>query len=296
MLRSVESRCWALATHVGTSQRLRRHAAFASAAAAALLGLACVAGSPGRGSAAPSTGSPPAAAGVPFSPAAAPALPKYPASTVPLSRDSAYLRSAASNDFWALGPYYVGQQDDVSCSLASLTMLVNAARRHERLGTDEPLVVQAQLRRRVNSPIWERGLAPGGDGVTLDELATLAEESLRAYGLPPSHVEVTHVPDASPAALARLRAALGANEANGDDWLFVNFLAAAYVGVGDYGHIAPVGAYDAASRRVLLFDPDRTWYEPYWVPDDVLLAGMATRDPVTGAPRGYLHVSRGRSE
>jgi hypothetical protein len=224
----------------------------------------------------------------------APSVPKYPALSVPLSRDSAYLRRAASPDFWALSPYYVGQQDDVSCSLASLTMLVNAARRQIRFSTDDPLVQQLSLRRRVNSPIWERGLAPGGEGVTLDELAVLAAQSLHAFGLAPVHVQVVHVPEASAAALASLREALRANEASGDDWLLVNFLAAAYLGVGDYGHIAPVGAYDADTRRVLILDPDRDWYEPYWVPDEVVLAGMATRDPVSGEPRGYLQVSMRR--
>ena len=219
------------------------------------------------------------------------AIPKYPATTVPLSRDSAYLRRAATPDFWALSPYYVGQQDDVSCSLASLTMLANAARRHESLGSEQPLFTQPLLRSQVKSPVWERGLAPDGEGVTLDQLALLATDSLRAAGVTPARVEVTHVPEPSTAALERLRRALSANEASGDDWLLLNFQAATYVGVGDYGHIAPVGAYDAAGRRVLVMDPDRTWYEPYWVSDEVALQGMATRDSVTGEPRGYLYVS-----
>lgn len=170
-------------------------------------------------------------------------------------------------------------------------MLVNAARRHSALGSDDPLIGQQLLRERVNSPLWERGLAPGGEGVSLDELAVLATQSLREFGLGPVRVAVTHVPEASAEALDRFRQALSSNEASGDDWLFVNFLAAAYVGVGDYGHIAPVGAYDASARRVLILDPDRTWYEPYWVADEVALAGMATRDSVTGEPRGYLQVS-----
>jgi hypothetical protein len=259
---------------------------------AASLLLSCGARAPmGRGNSAPSGPAPSRAALAPGPSGGGPGVPKYPATSVPLSRDSAYLRRAASPDFWALSPYYVGQQDDVSCSLATLTMLVNAARRHTRLGTDEPLVQQLSLRRRVNSPVWERGLAPGGEGVTLDELAVLAAQSLRAFGLTPGHVQVVHVPEPSAAALASLREVLRANEANGDDWLFVNFLAAAYVGVGDDGHIAPVGAYDADTRRVLILDPDRDWYEPYWVPDEVALAGMATRDSVTGEPRGYLQVS-----
>jgi hypothetical protein len=274
--------------------------------ATSLLLLSCVAHAPSRGGDAASEGSDTARGSTAQANAEAPAqasaqgsaasgdargAPKYPATTVPLTRDSAYLRGAAGTDFWALAPYYVGQQDGVSCSLATLTMLVNAARRHTRLGADEPLVVQSLLRRRVNSPVWERGLAPGGEGVTLDELAVLAEQSLRALGSAPARVQVTHVPEASATALAGLREALRANEANGDDWLVVNFLAAAYVGVGDYGHIAPVGAYDARTRRVLILDPDREWYEPYWVPDEVVLAGMATPDSVTGEPRGYLQVS-----
>jgi len=218
-------------------------------------------------------------------------VPKYPATTVPLSRDSAYLRRGATSDFWALSPYYVGQQDDVSCSLASLTMLANAARRHEALGSEQPLFTQPLLRKQVNSPVWERGLAPDGEGVTLDQLALLATESLHAAGITPARVEVTHVPEPSAEALARLRQTLSANEASGDDWLLLNFHAAAYVGVGDYGHIAPVGAYDADARRVLVMDPDRSWYEPYWVSDEAALRGMATRDSVTGESRGYLYVS-----
>ena len=75
------------------------------------------------------------------------------------------------------------------------------------------------------------------------------------------------------------------------DYLLLNFDVRAYVGVGDYGHIAPVGAYDAERQRVLVLDPDRVWYEPYWIPESVALAGMATRDSVTGRPRGYIHVA-----
>jgi hypothetical protein len=223
--------------------------------------------------------------------ALATAEPKYAAHAVPLARDNDYFRSAPAVDFWALAPYYVGQQDDVSCSLASLTMLVNAARRGQALRSDEPLVTQARLLERVASDVWKRGLAAGGSGVTLDQLAVLAKQSLQSFGIQPERLEVTHVAGASPPALERLRTLLRANESSASDWLLLDFLARNYVGTGDYGHIAPVGAYDAARQRVLVFDPDRQWYEPYWVPDEVALAGMATLDPDSGKPRGYLYVS-----
>jgi hypothetical protein len=220
--------------------------------------------------------------------------PKYPAHASPLARDHDYLTRAPAVDFWALAPYYVGQQDEVSCSLASLTMLVNAARRGSALGSQDPLVTQPRLLERVASEVWKHGLAPGGPGVTLEQLAVLARQSLEAYGMKPVRVEVTHLAETTPAALEQLREVLRANESSGSDWLLLNFLAGTVLGTGasgDYGHIAPVGAYDAERQRVLVLDPDRQWYEPYWLPDGVALAGMATRDPDSGQPRGYVYVS-----
>lgn len=222
---------------------------------------------------------------------AASARAKYAAFDTPLSRDHAYFSRAPAPDFWALAPYYVGQQDDVSCSLASLTMLVNAARRALPLRSDQPLVTQPSLRARVASPTWEHGLAPGGPGVTLDQLGTLAGQSLQAFGVTATRVEVTHVAQATPAALERFRALLRANEAAAHDWLLLDFSAESYVGTGSYGHIAPVAAYDAETQRVLVLDPDREWYEPYWLPDEIALQGMATIDPDSGQPRGFVYVS-----
>lgn len=222
---------------------------------------------------------------------AAIAAPKYAAFSLPLSREHTYFQRAIAPDFWALASYYVGQQNDAACSLASLTMLVNAARHTTALTSNEPLVTQTRLLERVRSDVWQRGLAPEGDGVTLDQLAELARQSLAAFGITPTRLETTHVPEASPDALERLRGLLRQNEASASDYLLLNFDARAYVGVGDYGHISPVGAYDAERQRVLVLDPDRAWYEPYWIPDTIALDGMATHDSVTGQPRGYLYVA-----
>ena len=54
--------------------------------------------------------------------------------------------------------------------------------------------------------------------------------------------------------------------------------------------MAPIAAYDAKMHRVLVMDPDREWYEPYWVSDQRLLEAMATIDPETSKPRGYVKI------
>jgi hypothetical protein len=74
--------------------------------------------------------------------------------------------------------------------------------------------------------------------------------------------------------------------------MLVNFLQSVATGdpQGAIGHIAPVGAYDAKTQRVLLLDPDRQWYEPYWVPDKLLLLAMATTDKTSARGRGYVWV------
>ena len=215
--------------------------------------------------------------------------PKYGKGAVPLSQSHEFFSRAKAPDFWALAPYYLPQRDERSCSLASLTMLVNAARRGERLGNDDRLVTQASLLSAVGSALWKKELAPGGEGVTLDELGELTRRALAVHHFAQAKVEVVHVPDATPTGLQQWRLLLVENERSARDFVLVNFAQAAYTGDGD-GHIAPIGAYDAKLGRVLILDPDRDWYEPYWVPVKVSLEGMATIDPVSKLPRGYVRV------
>ena len=45
-------------------------------------------------------------------------------------------------------------------------------------------------------------------------------------------------------------------------------------------------------RRALILDPDREWYEPYWVPESALIEAMATGDASSGVWRGFLWIRR----
>ncbi len=230
------------------------------------------------------------------SPAASVAKPKYGPSATLLSHANEYFRRTKAPDYWALSPYYVPQQDDRSCSLASVSMVVNALRsgRLERpaLGSEDELATQKNIFKRVNSEIWNKGLGGGGRGVTLDQLGTLIKDSLKAYGLVVTQLEVIHVDDSmAPGIRALVHKALETNEKSSKDFILANFDQWAFTGDSHAGHIAPIAAYDAKNKQVLIMDPDRQWYEPYWVSEETFLKGMATQDNDAGRKRGLVWVT-----
>ena len=229
------------------------------------------------------------AAGSAVRPEPTAARPKYGADATPLSRDHAYFRQADAPDYWALAPYYTAQQDERSCSVASITMIVNGARTTRALGSEDQLASQPLVLGRSGSEAWQRAVGSLGMGVTLDELAGYAIAALRAYGFASATAEVLHV-DLTVASVTMVHDLLVENERSPTDFLVANFDQGSYTGDVHAGHIAPVAAYDAARRRVLVLDPDRRWYEPYWVREEVFVAGLATRDPVSGKSRGLLRI------
>jgi hypothetical protein len=217
--------------------------------------------------------------------------PKYAVGTVPLRSSHEYLRKAPAPDYWALSPYYVHQQDGRSCSVASVATLVNAARSHQELSSSDELVTQKTLLEKAKLDSWSKGVGDGGHGVTLDQLGEIVRRSLEAYGIKPVSVEVRHEDKSGPEALAELRRVLAENEKSDADFVVANVLQGTLTGDPEGGgHIAPIGAYDAKADRVLVLDPDRQWYEPYWVKTETLLAAMSTRDSESSRSRGYVRV------
>jgi hypothetical protein len=210
----------------------------------------------------------------------------------PLSLEHGYLRRAEAPDFWALIPYYAGQETDSSCSVAAAAMVINAWRGSVALNACEELATHGAILERAKVEGWRAKVEGGGRGLTLAEMGEALAASLEAYGLAGFEVEVTPVESADAGALDRLRAALRENERSASDIIIANFLQGTLTGDAEVGHLAPVAAYDAERRKVLLLDPDRRWYEPYWVDDERLLEAMAARDEEAAAPRGYIRVRR----
>ena len=186
-------------------------------------------------------------------------------------------------------PYYVPQQDGKSCSLASVTMVVNAARVHENLTADDELATQPEVLKKSAVEDWKKDLDVLGKGVTLDELGRFTEAALRAYGEAPTDIQVLHV-DHTPESRKKVHDYLTHLGKTDRAFMIANFLQGSYTGDADVGHIAPVGAYDVQKKRVLIMDPDRQWYEPYWVSEKTFVDGMATKDTQGSKTRGLIFI------
>ncbi len=217
--------------------------------------------------------------------------PKYGPEAVPLSISHEFFKGHDAPGFWAMIPYYLPQQNGGSCSVATVAMLVNAARAGQKLKASDPLATEKDLLEKVNQGAWKKSLWLNWRGVTLDEIQPLVEASLKAYGVSPLKVEVVHVNEISDLSRKNLHEALVSTGKSARSFILVNFLQSVYTADADVGHFAPVGAYDAEKKRVLIMDPDRDYYEPYWVSEETLLRGMATQDKQYKKNRGYVWIT-----
>ena len=235
-----------------------------------------------------------------LSPAAASALEgksKLGPDAVPMTAALGYLRQAPAPDYWRLAQFYLPQRTSSACSVASVAMAVNFLRGVPP-GSLDALVTQASLLEAVADPDWTAKGAEGGDGVLFPELVAAVHAALRAYDLAATTTVETFEPlDEGPTALARLRAILAANEASDRDVVLAYFNQGVLTGDWDGPHISPLGAYDAATGRVLVMDVDREWYVPYWAADTRLLAALrrpapADQGPLAGETGGLVWLRR----
>ncbi|OIO04937.1 MAG: hypothetical protein COX65_01125 [Elusimicrobia bacterium CG_4_10_14_0_2_um_filter_56_8] len=215
---------------------------------------------------------------------------------VPITLDNAYFRNPAvpAYDYWALASFYVPQETSASCSAASVSMALNALFNSRRQrGDEEENIAAEKLVAKVAGFNWaglvsEAG-ADGRRGLTLDQLAAGAAEAGSAYGAEGFSASSVTVNAKSALALERFRKALGENERNPDNIMLLHFTQDILTGApgGPFPHISPVGAYDEKTRRVLVFDVDRQWYEPYWALDTQVFKAMGAKTPAFG-PGGYV--------
>ncbi len=215
---------------------------------------------------------------------------KYNSEVALLSTSHEFIQSSPAPDYWVLAPYYIGQQTDSACSLATTVMIINASRVGKPMAHDEEMVTQQGLLKKLGDKDYTLAVAQEGSGVTLDQMKAIISRSLKVYGIEHFTIDAIHTSEISEEVQKRLRKILIENEHTSQNFIVANFNQGIYTGDTQVGHMAPIGAYDQKNKRVLIFDPDRQWYEPYWISEDTFLKGLATQDPESGQSRGYLWI------
>jgi len=213
--------------------------------------------------------------------------PKYAASATRLSQSHEYLEKHAAPDFWSLIGYYIAQKDEGACAPASLSMVLNAMRSGTELRSKDRLITQQELYSKID--IFKEGGDPGTFGVGLEGIGRILAKAMKLNSIQGWSYEVVRA-EASPEWKKKLHELLVKNEKSKDDFLIALFLQGTYTGDSEGnkgGHFAPVGAYDG--KRVLILDPDREWYEPYWISEELFFRGMTAMADTTKRG-GYLHV------
>jgi hypothetical protein len=233
--------------------------------------------------------------------------PKYGADAspwgVPVWKDNAYFRTPDSqnSDFWLLVGYYFPQPNDYSCSAGALTPVLNAALTTLPRTEESPVISPQKLIAAVTEGDWQervsdQGFLPSGSsnpvhGVEFAKFPQIVEAAFRHFGLKDVQARAIRMETPGGEALSALRRDLLANEGNPRNFMLADIDQGKFNGGEEAGHWVAVGAYDAGNDRVLIFDPDREDYEPYWVPVETLAAAMATLDKSSNQNRGYVLIS-----
>ncbi|WP_110570954.1 phytochelatin synthase family protein [Yoonia vestfoldensis] len=202
--------------------------------------------------------------------------------------DTSYLRSAPAPDYWAFSAFVKPQFSTSACSIATVTAAINGIMGQPEWAS-ETIMTQQNLLELTGNAEWAALSAEGGDGVTFQQLVDFTGQALAAVGLDRSVMQFNPTA-ATDMARGQVVNLLIENEASPDDAIMVYFNQGVVTGDWDGPHIALIGAYDAATDRVLILEVDQEWYVPYWTSVDVLLDAMVKP---TSAEHGVLEGETG---
>jgi hypothetical protein len=217
--------------------------------------------------------------------------PKYGPNAVPLTANSdrEYFAKNEAPDYWALSSFYLPQPTDRSCSATTFAMVLNGLRSKQDLtAKDELVTVQSLIdkysddryKNAMNGSITSALSSLNHSDVANTRLVEVLKTAMNKLKLTtPSSVVENHVIDEKnlPKSRKEFHDMLVKNEKSADDFIILSFVQGMLTGDPDgmIAHIAPVGAYDEKKHLVLVLDPDRQWYGPYWSPEDKVFDAVA---------------------
>ena len=194
------------------------------------------------------------------------------------------LEESDRRSFVTLGMFFLSQETQTFCGVASSTMALNAlVSKKERPPVPEwsPYCLFAQS--VFFTPEVEKIAPRNGvlaNGMTLQQLGD-------ALGTFPVKVEVSHASDKSEEDFRKDATEALRGPAN---YLIVNYLRTSVGQVGG-GHFSPIAAYHEKSDSFLVYDVARYKYPPSWANTTDLWNAMNTTDSDSGKTRGYLVVT-----
>jgi hypothetical protein len=224
------------------------------------------------------------------------AAPKYGPNAVPLSRqtNTDYFRRNAAPDYWTLSPYYLPQPTGTACSAANLALVLNGARSSRDLKSDEKLLTVESFAKDYADPAYAAVVMRTGlfdrSQVTNRNLAKVLTAAAGKLGLKGARAEEVEV-DLKDLGKSRqrFRESLRENEKSADDYLVLTLMQGTLTGDPEgQAHVVTVGGYDEKRGLVLILDPDREWYEPYWSPVDRVFDAVSDRR-ADGRHPGWIH-------
>jgi hypothetical protein len=220
---------------------------------------------------------------------------KYFTNAKPISRENTFFSKNSALDYWNLSPYYQSQITSSACSLAVFTQAVNTITGIKAENGQSLLFTPYTLLEKIQDKSYAERVAENGGGVSLPELAKLFKKHFPKVLSHKVQVHMYRSLRANPISQNELENVLIENEKNKNDIIIVNFLQSALTGdpEGAIGHYAFVGAYNSEQQRVLILDPDREFYEPYWVSLDLLHSGITDekgKDTKGQYTRGFIRL------
>ncbi|MDP1835329.1 MAG: phytochelatin synthase family protein [Chlamydiales bacterium] len=184
-----------------------------------------------------------------------------------------------------LAKHHLIQETDASCSLASITILLNSAL--ELQGRNP--YTQEEVLQYVNNPAWSAGTANGGNGASLKQLGGYLVEALDCFDIPYSSVTVFHYSNDTEEARELFKESLSGVTT----MVIANFDIYDVLPVDEHiGHFSPVATYENGQFLVLDVAKDLVdigWQNgPHWVDENKLFKGMHTHNTENTDWRGYV--------
>jgi hypothetical protein len=188
---------------------------------------------------------------------------------------------STSEVYSALRRFQQYQFNNYSCSVATVAMLVNAARCLMNNGAKHRVIHQEEILKRVTLDHWAERVSAAGykgrHGLPFDHFGRVVKASFNAFDIPYFTIEAVATPPQAAdkkTHWSRLLAALESMAHSDRELIGAYFTQGAFIGQWHGHHVSPVGAYNAADQRVLILDVDAEQFDPYWVPLERFYEGL----------------------